>query len=297
MRLSLHTSVMVEEVLQYLNPKEGGIYVDCTLGTGGHSLAILKKTDGKARIIGIDWDEEAIEISSQRLREYEEKITVRRGNFAEVSRILKDEGIKTVDGFIYDLGLSSLQLENPDRGFSFQRDMHLDMRMDRRGEITAAYLVNNLSKKELEDILWNLGEEKWARRMAEFIVKERKKSPILSTKELVEVLKRAVPAKFRRGKRIHFATKAFQALRIAVNKELENLKLSLPEAIEFLCSGGRICVISYHSLEDRIVKREFKKVEGKELFILTPKVVKPSLKEIKANPRSRSARLRAAKKI
>lgn len=297
MRLSLHTSVMVEEVLQYLNPKEGGIYVDCTLGTGGHSLAILKKTDGKARIIGIDWDEEAIEISSQRLREYKEKITVRRGNFAEISKILKDEGIKTVDGFIYDLGLSSLQLENPDRGFSFQRDMHLDMRMDRRGEITAAYLVNNLSKKELEDVLWNLGEEKWARRMAEFIVKERKKSPILSTKELVEVLKRAVPAKFRRGKRIHFATKAFQALRIAVNKELENLKLSLPEAIELLCSGGRICVISYHSLEDRIVKREFKKVEGKELFILTPKVVKPSLKEIKANPRSRSARLRAAKKI
>lgn len=297
MRLSLHTSVMVEEVLQYLNPKEGGIYVDCTLGTGGHSLAILKKTGGKARIIGIDWDEEAIEISSQRLREYKEKITVRRGNFAEISKILKDEGIKTVDGFIYDLGLSSLQLENPDRGFSFQRDMHLDMRMDRRGEITAAYLVNSLSKKELEDILWNLGEEKWARRMAEFIVKERKKSPILSTKELVEVLKRAVPAKFRRGKRIHFATKAFQALRIAVNKELENLELSLPEAIELLCSGGRICVISYHSLEDRIVKREFKKVEGKELFILTPKVVKPSLKEIKANPRSRSARLRAAKKI
>jgi len=192
-----------------------------------------------------------------------------------------------VNGFIYDLGLSSLQLEDPYRGFSFLREAPLDMRMDKRGKITASHLVNRLSRKELEDILWSLGEERWAKRMAEFIVEERKKSPISTTKELVEVIKRAVPAKFRRGKRTHFATRAFQALRIAVNQELDNLEKSLSEAIGFL----------FHSLEDRIVKRKFKKVEGKELRILTPKVVRPSFQEIRVNPKSRSAKLRAAEKL
>ncbi|RLE12434.1 16S rRNA (cytosine(1402)-N(4))-methyltransferase [Candidatus Aerophobetes bacterium] len=297
MKLSLHVSVMVEEVLRYLNPREDGIYVDCTLGTGGHSLAILEKTGGRIKLIGIDWDEEALRISWERLKEYRGKINLVRANFADIAKILKEQGIQRVNGFIYDLGLSSLQLEDPYRGFSFLREAPLDMRMDKRGKITASHLVNRLSRKELEDILWSLGEERWAKRMAEFIVEERKKSPISTTKELVEVIKRAVPAKFRRGKRTHFATRAFQALRIAVNQELDNLEKSLSEAIGFLFSGGRLCVISYHSLEDRIVKRKFKKVEGKELRILTPKVVRPSFQEIRVNPKSRSAKLRAAEKL
>jgi len=297
MKPSFHTSVMVEQVLYYLNPREGGVYVDCTLGTGGHSLAILEKTGGKIKLIGIDWDEEAIKISSDRLRKYEDRVTLVRANFAEIAEVLEEQNIQKVDGFFYDLGLSSHHLGTLSRGFSFQKDSPLDMRMDRRRKITAAHIVNTLSQRELEDILWNFGEERWARRMAEFIVEERKKSPISTTKQLVQVLKRAVPAKFRRGKRVHFATRAFQALRIAVNEELENLKTSLCKAIDLLSARGRLCVISYHSLEDRIVKREFKRLEGKELIILTPRVARAPDEEVRNNPRSRSARLRAAEKL
>jgi len=297
MKPSFHTSVMVEQVLYYLNPREGGVYVDCTLGTGGHSLAILEKTGGKIKLIGIDWDEEAIKISSDRLRKYEDRVTLVRANFAEIAEVLEEQNIQKVDGFFYDLGLSSHHLGTLSRGFSFQKDSPLDMRMDRRRKITAAHIVNTLSQRELEDILWNFGEERWARRMAEFIVEERKKSPISTTKQLVQVLKRAVPAKFRRGKGVHFATRAFQALRIAVNEELENLKTSLCKAIDLLSARGRLCVISYHSLEDRIVKREFKRLEGKELIILTPRVARAPDEEVRNNPRSRSARLRAAEKL
>ncbi|MCD6406778.1 16S rRNA (cytosine(1402)-N(4))-methyltransferase RsmH [Candidatus Aerophobetes bacterium] len=297
MKSSFHTPVMVKEVIEYLNPKENGVYVDCTLGTGGHSLAILEKIGGNIKLVGIDWDEEAIKVSSERLKDYKDKVVIVKANFADIDKILREKCIDRVNGVLYDLGLSSLQLENNKRGFSFLKDMPLDMRMDREGEITAGYLVNHLSKDELENIFWNFGQERWARRMAEFIVEERKKSPILTTKQLVDVLKKAVPSRFRRGRRIHFATKVFQALRIAVNQELENLEQSLSKAIRLLYSGGRICVISYHSLEDRIIKGKFKQVEGKELFILTRKVVKPSWEEVKSNPRSRSARLRAAERI
>ncbi|MBE0478623.1 16S rRNA (cytosine(1402)-N(4))-methyltransferase RsmH [Candidatus Aerophobetes bacterium] len=297
MKFHMHTPVMVQEVLHYIAPRKGGIYVDCTLGTGGHSQAMLEKTDGKIRLIGIDWDEEAINISCKHLREYKEQVVLVRANFADITKILKEENIYKVNGFLYDLGLSSHQLDNVFRGFSFREDALLDMRMDKREKINAADIVNKSSQSELEDILWNLGEERWAKRMAEFIIEERKVCPITSTKQLVEILKRAVPAKFRRGRKIHFATRTFQALRIAVNRELENLQKSLSEAINFLSSGGKICVMSYHSLEDRIVKSKFKQVEGKELRILTPKVVKPSLQETKENPRSRSARLRAAERL
>jgi len=169
--------------------------------------------------------------------------------------------------------------------------------MDTQQSITAEYLVNNLPQRELENILWEFGEERWARRIAEFIVKEREKHSISTTKELIDVLRKAIPAKFRRGKRIHFATRVFQALRIAVNRELDNLKIGLKVAVDLLSPGGRICVISYHSLEDRIVKREFKKVEGKELLLLTSRVVRPSREEIRTNPRSRSAKLRAAQRL
>lgn len=292
-----HIPVMIEQVLYFLDPQEGGTYVDCTVGTGGHSLAVMEKAAGKIRLIGIDWDEEALKIAAERLKKYREKTILVRANFTDITKVLGKLGIKRVNGFLYDLGLSSLQLSNPARGFSFQEESPLDMRMDTRREITAADLVNKLSSRELESILSELGEERWAKRMAKFIVEQRKQHPLSTTRELVDVLKRAVPARFRRGSRIHFATRAFQALRIAVNQELENLKIGLPEAINLLTSGGRICVISYHSLEDRIVKRIFKEVEGKELILLTPKVVKPSLYEVRENPRSRSARLRVAEKI
>lgn len=295
--ISLHTPVMVKEVLHYLDPRQGGVYVDCTLGTGGHALAILEKTGGKVKLIGIDWDEEAIKAASQRLKKYRERVTLVRANFTQIAKIIKQQGFQKVNGFLYDLGLSSLQLEDSKRGFSFQKAAPLDMRMDTQREITAAYLVNSLPQNELEYILWNFGEERWAKRIARFIVEERKKSPISTTKELIDVLRRAIPAKFRRGKRIHFATRVFQALRIAVNQELKNLETSIKVAVNLLSSGGRLCIISYHSLEDRIVKRKFKEVEGKELILLTPRVVKPSGEEVKANPRSRSARLRAAEKL
>jgi len=292
-----HIPVMAGEVLHYLNLREGGTYVDCTIGTGGHSLAIMKKTGGKIKLIGIDWDEEALKIASERLREYRERTILVRANFADISTMLEKLGIKKVNGFLYDLGVSSLQLSDPKRGFSFREEAPLDMRMDTREKITAAELVNKLSSRELENVLETLGEERWAKRMVRFIVEERKKHPLSTTKELVDTLKRAVPARFRRGSRIHFATRVFQALRIAVNQELENLRLSLPVAIDLLTRGGRICVISYHSLEDRVVKKIFKEAEGKELILLTPKVVKPSLQEVRDNPRSRSAKLRAVERM
>ncbi len=292
-----HIPVMVHEVLFYLDPQKDGIYVDCTVGTGGHSLAIMERTAGKVKLIGIDWDEEALKIASERLRKFRDKTILVRASFVEIKKVLESLGITEVNGFLYDLGISSLQLNDPKRGFSFKEDNPLDMRMDIRKDITAAQLVNKLSLRELESIFRTFGEERWAARMAKFIVEERKKQPISTTKQLVITLKRAVPAKFRKGSRIHFATRVFQALRIAVNQELENIRLGIPAAIDLLKKGGRICVISYHSLEDRIVKRIFKEVEGKELILITPKVVKPSSEEIQNNPRSRSAKLRVAEKI
>ncbi|MBC7190283.1 16S rRNA (cytosine(1402)-N(4))-methyltransferase RsmH, partial [Candidatus Aerophobetes bacterium] len=264
-----HIPVMVKEVLYYLSPREGGIYVDCTVGTGGHSLAILQKTGGKVKLVGIDWDEEILRIASRRLEPYRESVILMQENFAEIDSVLKKYDLGKVDGFLYDLGVCQVHFDDFSRGFSFREDAPLDMRMDRRKDITAAHLVNSLSKRELEEVFLKLGEERWARRIAEFVVEERKKRPIETTGQLVEVLRKAIPAKFRRGRRLHFATKVFQALRIAVNQELENLKISLSKAIPLLGEGGRICVISYHSLEDRIVKQKFKQMEGKGLSLLT----------------------------
>lgn len=297
MKTILHVPVLEQEILYYVRPQEGNIYVDCTLGTGGHSCAILEKIYGKAKLVGIDWDGEALAVASENLRNYKEKIVLVRANFSDIAKILQVQSIREVHGFVYDLGLSSQQLDDFARGFSFRQDAPLDMRMDTRGKRTAADLLNELNQLELENILWNFGEERWAKRIAEFIIEERKLRPISSTKQLVEISKRAVPAKFRRGRKIHFSTRVFQALRIAVNEELENLQKSLTQAIRFLAPGGRICVISYHSLEDRIVKRSFKQVEGKELSIITPKVVRPTSGECKRNPRSRSAKLRVAERI
>ncbi|RLE07470.1 16S rRNA (cytosine(1402)-N(4))-methyltransferase [Candidatus Aerophobetes bacterium] len=292
-----HCPVMTEEVLYWLNPKPGGLYVDCTLGAGGHSRSILEKTNGQAKILGIDWDEEALRIAKEKLNDYKHQIVLIRENFKNLPQILKEEKIEKVDGILYDLGVSSMQLDAPKRGFSFRYTAPLDMRMDTGQKLTAAHLVNQLSKKELENIFLNLGEERWARRVAEFIIQERKNHPLETTRDLVETIRKAIPAKVRQKRKIHFATKIFQALRIKVNAELENLKSGLEASFNLLQRGGRICVISYHSLEDRIVKEEFKRRKGKEICILTKKVIKPSFQEIKTNPRARSAKLRAAERI
>ncbi|MCD6083524.1 16S rRNA (cytosine(1402)-N(4))-methyltransferase RsmH [Candidatus Aerophobetes bacterium] len=296
MKVSFHQPAMVKEVLYYLAPQAGGLYVDCTIGSGGHSRAILEKTDGKAKILGIDRDEEALRIAEEQLREYEKQIILVKGNFKDLHEILKGEKIKKVNGILYDLGVSSMQLDSRQRGFSFRWNSPLDMRMDKQQELTASHLVNELSEKKLEEIFFKLGEERWARRVAKFIVKERKKRPLRTTEELVETIRKAIPAEVRRKRKIHFATKIFQALRIKVNEELENLKISLNSCFDLLQKGGRVCIISYHSLEDRIVKNEFRKRREKEIKILTKKVVRPSFEEIRSNPRVRSAKLRAAEK-
>ncbi len=288
---------MLKEVIWWLNIRERGVYLDCTVGAGGHSRAILDEMRGKVRIIGIDRDEEALNIASQELKKYRKQTTLIKANFKELPQILKEENVGLVNGIIYDLGLSSMQLDSQTRGFSFRWTAPLDMRMDSSQALTAAHLVGELSQKELEDILFELGEERWARRIAEFIVEERRQNPIRTTLNLLEVMRRAVPAKFRRGRRTHFATRVFQALRIKVNEELENLKVSLCYSFDLLQKEGRVCVISYHSLEDRIVKQKFNEAKEEKLNILTKKVIRPSKKEVRINPRARSARLRVAERI
>jgi 16S rRNA (cytosine1402-N4)-methyltransferase len=288
---------MVREVLHWLAPKEGDVYVDCTIGTGGHSKAILEKARDRITLVGIDRDEETLKVAKEALKEHQSHINLVKANFKHLPQILKEKKIREVDGILYDLGLSSFQLKSRERGFSFRWAAPLDMRVDRLQKITAAHLVNNLSMAELESIFLKFGEERWARRVAEFIVRERQKSPLKTTHDLVEVVRKAIPSEVRKKRRIHFATKIFQALRIKVNQELENIKIALPPSFEFLRPGGRVCVISYHSLEDRIVKREFSRGEKDRLKILTKKVVKPSSDEILANPSARSARLRAAQRL
>ena len=293
----LHQPVMVREVLHWLAPKEGDVYVDCTIGTGGHSKAILEKARGRITLVGIDRDEETLKVAKEALKKYQSHISLVKANFKHLPQILKEKKIREVDGILYDLGLSSFQLKSRERGFSFRGSAPLDMRVDRSQRITAAHLVNDLSAAELEDIFLKLGEESWARRVAEFIIRERQKSALETTWDLVEVVRKAIPAEVRKKRRIHFATRIFQALRIKVNQELENIKMALFPSFEWLRPGGRVCVISYHSLEDRIVKREFIRGEKDRLKILTKKVVKPSSDEILANPRARSARLRAAERV
>lgn len=291
----LHTPVMVKEVLSFLSPGEG-FYVDCTLGTGGHTRALLEASE-KVKVVGIDKDGEALEVAKQMLREYGDRVTFIQGNFRWLSSLLKRVGIEKVKGILYDLGVSSLQLEDPRRGFSFQKEGPLDMRMDRTSSLTAAELLNTLSLEELEEVFFRLGEERWAGRISKFVIEERRKNPLRTTRDFVEVLRKAIPSGARRGKRIHFATRSFMALRIKVNDELTSLKEGLKESLKVLNSGGRLCVISYHSLEDRIIKNFLKEEEGKNFSSLHKGVIRPSREERERNPRSRSAKLRAAQRL
>ncbi|RUM41486.1 MAG: 16S rRNA (cytosine(1402)-N(4))-methyltransferase [Desulfocapsa sp.] len=290
----IHRSVLLNECLDFLNPQPGMVYMDGTMGLGGHSEGILQASSPDGRLIAFDWDAAAIEKSRERLAVFAERLSIVRRNFSEISEGLAECGIAAVDGILIDIGLSSLQLDIGGRGFSFQQDEPLDMRMDIRQKVTAAAIVANCKEQELADIFYYYGEEKQARRIASFVVEERRKHPLETSKQLADLVARAVPRRFH-PKRIHVATLVFQALRIAVNTELENLSKILDRAADHLKSGGRFCVISFHSLEDRMVKRKFR--ENDNWKVLTKKPVRASQEEIDENPRSRSARLRVAEKI
>lgn len=289
----IHTSVLLHECMEYLRPETGKLYVDGTLGLGGHTEKILQLSAPAGRVVAFDWDENAIPRATERLQEFGDRLQVQRRNFAEISEGLDSVGIDQIDGMMIDVGLSSLQLDMGNRGFSFQVDEILDMRMDSRREMTAGSILQNSTEEQLADIFFYYGEERQARPIAAAIVAKRKIEKIETTKQLVGVVARAVPKRFH-PKRIHVATKVFQALRIAVNTELENLGTILDEGVKYLKPGARFCVISFHSLEDRIVKRKFRGNDS--LVVLTSKPVLPTEEEIAANPRSRSARLRVAEK-
>ena len=286
-----HLPAMLEEVIEVLNPKIGGIYVDATVGTGGHSEHILELIGPKGNLIGIDKDCESLRITEQRLSG--KGIVLKRGNFSEMENILAQEGIHQVHGILFDLGVSMLQLKNLERGFSFFSRERLDMRMDREQALSGWEVVNTYPEKRLEEILREYGEERRAKSIARAVVRRRKTSPINTCSELTGLIERICA---RRG-RTHPATKTFQALRIEVNKELEQLREGLDASVRLLKTGGRLCVISYHSLEDRIVKR-FMVDNARQgiLNVITKKPRTPSVKELRNNPSSRSAKLRAAEK-
>ncbi len=306
-----HKPIMVEEVIEGLIVKEDGIYVDGTLGGGGHSFEIVKRLN-KGRLIGIDQDMNAIKRAKERLKGYEDKSTIVHDNYLNIEEILNKLNIEKVDGILLDLGVSSHQLDEGERGFSFHQDAPLDMRMNREEDFTAWNVVNEYDEKKLEKILWDYGEEKWASRIAKFIVEERKIKTIDTTMELVTVIKKAIP-KGARNEGQHPARKTFQGIRVEVNKELEIIKEVLPKMVRLLRRGGRICIIDFHSLEDRIVKNVFKELnkecicppdfpicicdKKKEINIITKKPITPRKEELENNPRSRSAKLRIAEKV
>ncbi len=289
----IHIPVLKKEVIEYLNPKVNQNFIDCTVGGGGHALSILSLTDPKGKLLGIDWDKKAIddlEIKN------EKRLILVHDNFANLEEIVKEHNFQDISGVLLDLGMSSWHLEESGKGFSFQKEEPLDMRYDSNQEdsLTAEVIVNQYPQEQIENILKEYGEERFARRIAKRIVEKRRIKPIKTTFQLTEIIGGIVPSWYKR-KRIHFATRTFQALRIAVNNELDNLQKVLPQAIETLNPGGKIVVISFHSLEDRIVKNFFKEQKkNNSIEILTKKPIQPSLEEISINHRARSAKLRAA---
>ncbi len=291
--VQIHRPVLLDECMHFLEPRSGGVYVDGTFGLGGHSAEILARSGPDGKVVAFEWDDNALQRSGERLREYGDRLTIIRRNFAELAVGLEEIGVREIDGLLIDIGMSSLQLDWGERGFSFQRDEMLDMRMDNRNPTTAQAILESCSEQELADIFYYYGEERQARPIASAIVLYREKEKISTTKQLVSIIVRAIPRRFH-PKRIHVATKVFQALRIAVNTELENLARILDDGVMFLKPGARFCVISFHSLEDRIVKRKFR--DNELLEVLTGKAVLPTEAETAVNARSRSAKLRVAQK-
>lgn len=301
--MTVHTPVMVSEVLEYLRPREG-VFVDVTVGTGGHLLAIARKlqiSNTKYRIIGIDQDPEALQVAAERLQASQYEVKLLQGNFRYLDQLLDQAGISQVNGIVADLGLSSLQLERGERGFSFMRPGPLDMRFGPQG-MTAEEVINTWSEEKLAALFWAWGEERRSRTIARAVVAARREEPITTTTDLADIVARATGPHFAgrgrasRGKRLHPATKIFQALRIAVNDELSSLEEFLPQAARRLKPDGRLVVITYHSLEDRLVK-QFLRQENNDLLILTKHVVRPGREEVTENPRARSAKLRAAERL
>ncbi|MFC1559802.1 16S rRNA (cytosine(1402)-N(4))-methyltransferase RsmH [Candidatus Margulisiibacteriota bacterium] len=304
-----HIPVLLNEAVSYLNPQKDQIMVDATLGLGGHAEAILKKG---AKVIGIDRDIEAITIAKNRLSKFEDKFTVIKDNFSNIKNALNTLNIRKVDGILLDLGLSSLQIDSPERGFSLRKDGPLDMRMDCSLKISASDIINTFSQEELEQTIKELGEERLYKRIVRGLIKQREEEKIDTTFKLVDAIKASIP-RMNPKNETNIITRVFQAIRIKVNNELESLKVTLEDSIDLLNSGGRIVMISYHSLEDRIVKNIFKTGSKdclcpprqpkctcdhrKILAILTKKPVTPGEKELEENPRSRSAKLRAAEKV
>jgi len=294
-----HTPVMLTEVLDYLDLRPGKTIVDATIGTGGHSQGILERIMPGGRLIGIDRDQESLSIAKERLANFSESCDFIHSNFIDIDNILKTLNISKIDGVLFDLGISSFQLEDPERGFSFQNGGPLDMRLDRNSNISAYDLVNNLNEEEISSLLWAFGQERWHNRIAHILVREREKHPIATTLELSSIVQKAIPLRYRhRYYRIHPATRTFQAVRIAVNRELETLEMAISKAIELLNKKSRICVISFHSLEDRIVKFGFRKLAYEGLInIITPKPQTATYIEIEENPSSRSSKLRVAERL
>jgi len=309
MSLPVHVPVLLDEVIEGLQPQPGGYFVDCTVGLGGHATAILERISPTGRLLGIDADPEAIEISRDRLRDYGEAVTLVNDNFVNLEAICERYHFHPVDGIIFDLGVSSLQLDTAERGFSFNLDAPLNMRFDSGQGLTASDIVNNFPEKELEKLIAKYGEERHSRRIARHIVKNR---PITTTVDLAHLIEQISGAPARRS-RIHPATRTFMALRIAVNKELQNLESALKQTLNLLRPGGRLAVISYHSLEDRIVKQFMRDAASNclcppgavicrcghvpTLKLISRKVIKPTSLEIESNPRSRSAKLRIAERL
>jgi len=301
-----HISVLYNEIIHSLNPNTTGHYVDCTVGAGGHAWGILNSCSPEGKLLGLDVDPHALDLAAKRLAEYGERVVLKQASFSNLAENISLLGWKNVQGIVIDLGVSSMQIDTPDRGFSFLSEGPLDMRLNPNQKLTAADIVNNDSEEELADILWRYGDERLSRRIARIIVRAR---PIKTTTMLAETVISAIG---RRPGHIHPATRTFQALRIAVNDELKALETTLPQAIEALCLGGRLAVISFHSLEDRIVKQYFRR-ESKDCICpaeqpictcghkailneLSRRPIIPTDEEIKQNPRSRSARLRVVEK-
>ncbi len=292
MSLPIHIPVLLDEAIEGLQVQLGGCFVDCTVGLGGHAAGILEKISPLGRLLGIDADPEAIKVAQTKLSDYGEAVTLVNDNFANLEATCRRYHFHPVDGIFFDLGVSSLQLDTAQRGFSFQHEAPLDMRFDPGQGLTASDIVNTFSEREIARIIREYGEERHSRRLARHIVQSR---PITTTSELARVVKRIVGSNHAK---IHPATRTFMALRIAVNGELQNLEPALKQAINLLRHRGRLVVISYHSLEDRIVKQFMRgEASSDTLKLISRKVIKPTSLEIKSNPRSRSAKLRIAERL
>lgn len=307
-----HVSVLLNECIEGLAIKPEGIYVDGTLGGAGHASVVCSHLTENGYFIGIDQDKNALAVSTERLKGVRPKVSIVSSNFERVEKVLDELEIEGIDGMLIDLGVSSHQLDEPSRGFSYMHDAPLDMRMDQDGTYTAYEVVNDMSEQELFRIIKDYGEERWAKRVAQFIVEARKEKPIETTYELVDVIKKAIPQGARKDGP-HPAKRTFQAIRIAVNRELEIIEPTIQSIVRKLNSGGRLCIITFHSLEDRIVKHAFRNLEnpctcaphvpmcicGKKplVKVITRKPILPSEEEIEINPRSRSAKLRIVEKL